>query len=218
MGKSKGAGEYPTTTLNTGLYGSSTTNKNGTTFNPSSFQQNLVGSVEGYVPNILNEYVNPSYNSEMYLAEKAQRQNQQKQAYDSGVLSQLANRGLMRSSGLQSATNSFADTLANQEVQAMQNYQAQQANKLATLMGLYEVPYNMMHNSTNASKSLSDAVGNYNLQNQAFIEKQKAQNSATFGELGNIAGGLAGTLIAGPAGGAIGSRLGQTLGSYAGNF
>ncbi|MFR1672360.1 MAG: hypothetical protein ACLSWI_05380 [Candidatus Gastranaerophilaceae bacterium] len=198
MGKGS-AGEYPTTTMNTGLYGSSTTNKKGTTYNPTDFQKNLVNTSQQGISSTLSEFLNPSYKSETYLADKAQRQKQQQQAFDASVLSPLANRGLMRSSGLQAATNSFADTLANQESQAMANYKTEQANKLATLLGLYEMPYNMMTGTSGLSQGLSNAVGNYNLQNQAQLN---ASNSGAFGQIANTVGTIGKLAMAGPTGGA----------------
>ncbi len=187
MGKSK-APEYATTNVNTGLYGTSTTNKSGTTYKPSGFQSQLVNTVEQNVPGTLNEYLNPSYNSELYQKQKAQREKEQIQAYDTSVLSQLANRGLMRSSGLQAATNSFAETLANQEAQAMADYKTEKANELATLMGLYEVPYNMMMGTNNSSQSLSNSVSNYNMQK---YQADKLANNGLYGALGQSIGGLA---------------------------
>lgn len=204
MGKSNKAPDYATTTNNTGLYGSSTTDKNGTTFNPSGFQSQLVGSVEKQLPNTLNEYINPSYNSPEYQAQQAQRYKNYEQAYDANVLGGMANRGLTRSSGLQAATNQFSNQLADNESQAMADYKSAQANDLSTLLGLYEVPYNMMLGSNNSSQNLSNAVSNNNLLRYNAKSDGVLYNMLTEGAIGAGTGasygGGWGALIGGAAG------------------
>ncbi len=210
MGKKSKAPDYATTTTDTNLYGSSTTGKTGTTFNPTNFQTGLVGAVEQNVPAVFNEYLNPSYSSELYQAQKAQRQKEQAQAYDSSVLSQLANRGLMRSSGLQAATNAFADTLADQEAQALNDYQTQQANKLSTLMNLYTVPYNMVQGINNASQNLSNAVSNYN------YRQWQANNSGSGALQGGLSGAVNGAMAGASTGNPWAALGGAVIGGAAG--
>jgi hypothetical protein len=53
--------------------------------------------------------------------------------YDTSVLSNLANRGLMRSSGLQGATNAFNDTLAKNQLNLYDNYYSRLNNNLSNL-------------------------------------------------------------------------------------
>lgn len=204
MGKSNKAPDYATTTNNTGLYGSSTTNKNGTTFNPSSFQKNLVGSVEKQLPNTLNEYINPTYNSPEYLAQQGQRYKNYSQAYDANVLGGVANRGLTRSSALQAATNDFSNQVAQNEAQAMSDYKNSQANDLSLLLGLYETPYNMMLGSNNASQNLSNAVSNnnllrYNAKSDGLLYNMLSEGAIGAGTGGKYGGGW-GALIGGAAG------------------
>lgn len=163
MGKSNKAPDYASTTTNTGLYGSSTTNRNGTTFNPSAFQSTLINNVQNQLPNTINEYINPTYSSPEYQLQQAQRYNNYAQSYDAGVLGDIANRGLTRSSGLQAATNQFSNQIAQNEAQALQDYRDTQGNDINTLMGLYQVPYGMMTGTNGASQNLSSAVSNYNL-------------------------------------------------------
>lgn len=204
MGKSSKAPEYASTTNNTNLYGSSTTNKNGTTFSPTNFQSNLVNNVEQQLPNTLNEYINPTYNSDLYKAQQEQRNINNSQNYDANVLGDIANRGLMRSSGLQAQTNIFADNIANQEAQAMADYKAQQANNLSQLMGLYEIPYNMMIGNNNTSQNLSNAVSNnnllkYNAGSNGMLYNMLSESAAGAGTGAQYGGGW-GALIGGVAG------------------
>lgn len=209
MGKSSKAPEYATTTNNTGLYGSSTTSKNGTTFKPTGFQSNLVNSVEQQFPNVIKEYLNPSYSSPLYQAQQEQRNYNNAQSYDANVLGSLANRGLMRSSGLQAQTNAFAENLARQEAQAMSDYKTQQANNLSQLMGLYEIPYNMMLGSNNASQNLSNAVSNnnllrYNAGSNGLLYNMLSESAVGAGTGAQFGGGW-GALIGGVAGAANGA-------------
>lgn len=209
MGKSSKAPDYATTTNDTGLYGSSTTSKNGTTFNPTDFQKNLVNSAQQQFSSTMNEYLNPSYNSALYQAQQAQRNYNNAQNYDANVLGGLANRGLMRSSGLQAQTNRFANDIASQEAEAMANYKAQQANNLSQLMGLYEIPYNMMMGSNNASQNLSNAVSNnnllqYNAGSNGLLYNMLSESAVGAGTGAQYGGGW-GALIGGIAGAANGA-------------
>ena len=54
-------------TYNTGgLYGNSTTNKNGTFYNPSSFETQLVNQTTSAIPSYLQQLVSPTYDSQSY--------------------------------------------------------------------------------------------------------------------------------------------------------
>ena len=66
MGKGSKKQEYPTTTVNTGLFGKATTSKEGTTYKPTKFQKQLVGVTKNNAVNALNSYLNPDYESEDY--------------------------------------------------------------------------------------------------------------------------------------------------------
>jgi len=71
MGKG-GAGSYPTTKSNSGLWGSSTSNGKGTTFNPTQWQKDTMTVAGSSLAPTLKEYLNPSYNSEEFLKTKQQ--------------------------------------------------------------------------------------------------------------------------------------------------
>lgn len=208
MGKSNKAPDYASTTTNTGLYGSSTTNQNGTTFNPSAFQSTLINNVQNQLPNTINEYINPTYSSPEYQLQQAQRYKDYSQNYDANVLGNIANRGLMRSSGLQAATNQFSNQIAQNEAQAMQDYTNLQGSDINTLMGLYQVPYGMMNNTNNASQNLSNAVSNYNLMKYNAQGNSMLTNMLKGGAQGAMAGSSAGpwgALALGIAGAAAGA-------------
>ena len=53
-------------TYNTGgLYGNSTTNKNGTFYNPSSFETQLVNQTTSAIPSYLQQLVSPTYDRQI---------------------------------------------------------------------------------------------------------------------------------------------------------
>ena len=103
MGKSKKAPEYATTSYNTGgLFGSSTTNESSTTFTPTDWQKNTMSVIGSNLPATLNNMLSNDYlNDPNFQAYRNNFNRQMAQSYDSNVLGQLANKGLMRSSGLQ---------------------------------------------------------------------------------------------------------------------
>lgn len=199
MGGSKSkAPEYPTTTTNTGLWGSSTTNASGTTYKPTDFQTQLVGKAEDYILPTLDYMMNPTTDNAYYQAQKAVRQDAQNDAFENQVINNLASRNLSRGSAGQSLINSYADSVARQEAQALADAQAQASALLSQLMGLYASPYEMMQGTSSLSQSGSNAVANYNL---GKYEAENNKNSATNSLLGSI-----GPTIGSAAGSYFGSR------------
>lgn len=188
MGKSKKAPDYATTTVNTGLYGSSTTNKKGTTFNPTNFQSNIVNTVENNVPNMLNNYYNASYENNDFQKYLETRENAQTNAFNNSIYNQLAEKGLMKNQALVGAQNAWKNTLNDQKVNALTDWQTNQANSINTLMSLYEIPYNIMSGQSNASQGLSNAITQYNI-NKYNAEKAKSGNLFNLlSEIGSSAG------------------------------
>lgn len=185
MGKGGGAGSYPTTTSQSTLWGSSTTNASGTTFNPTKWQSDTMNITGQALAPTLQEYLNPSYNSSEYKKTKEKFDKQASESYDNNVLSKLANRGLMRSSGLQASTNAFNDTLADQEADLMNSYKQSKLTDLSTLLGLSTDLYNYSQGENKLSSSLANSVANYNLQNQAL---QNQSNANTMGLISNGVG------------------------------
>lgn len=188
---SKSAPKYATTTYDTGgLFGSSTNSESGTKFTPTSWEQNTMGIVGQNIPTTLNSMLSNDYsNDPNFQKYQANLNRQMTQAYDSNVLSQLANRGLMRSSGLQGATNAFADTLANNEVNLFDNYYNRQANNLSALQNTANNIYNYITGINSGALNNSNAVNNHNM---AAYQAQQAANAQLFGSLANAAGNIAG--------------------------
>lgn len=192
MGKSNKAPDYAATTTDTGLYGSTTTDKNETTFNPTDFQKSIVNNVENNVPNNLSNYFSANYANDDFQKYLNSRQSMQTNAYNNIIYDQLANKGMMRDNALSGAKNAWNSVLSDQKVDALSDYKGEQLSQLNTLMGLYEVPYNIMNGQSNASQGLSNAITQYNVNkyNSEFNKNQQLFNLAS--EIGTSAGGFGG--------------------------
>ena len=106
MGKSSSAPKYATTTYDTGgLFGSSTSGASGTSYKPTDSISNVGTNAWSGLNNALQGINSTDYSNDAnFQAYQNQLNKTAQQAYDANVLSPLANRGLMRSSGLQAAT------------------------------------------------------------------------------------------------------------------
>ena len=201
MGKSK-APEYAITTVTTGgLFGDSTSSKSGTTYNPNQSMKDVGDIAWGGLGNTLtslgsNDYANdPNFQAYQNQLNKTMTQN-----YDTSVLSQLANRNLMRSSGLQAATNAFADTLANQTTDLYDSYYNRLSNNLSNYQNTLNNLYSYITGLNSQAMSNSQGVSNYNMEGYKADQAAKAQ---LYGSLAQAAGSIAaapmtgGTSIAG---------------------
>lgn len=194
MGKSSKAPDYANSTIDTGLYGTVTTNGRGTTYNPTDFQTSLINSVENAVPNNFNNYFNGGYDNQNFQNYLNTQQNQQANAYDNAVYSQLANRGLMRNAGLAKTHDSFANVMNNQTADSFSNWRTNQLNQMSNLMNVYGVPYGMIQDQLKSSQDMSKAltdysVKQYNLQKKRQ-ESENAQNANSMNSLAQTAASL----------------------------
>lgn len=196
MGSKSSAPKYATTTYDTGgLFGSSTNSSSGTKFTPTSWEQNTMGIVGQNIPTTFNNMLSNDYSNDPNFQKYQSNLNRQMtQAYDTNVLSQLANRGLMRSSGLQGATNAFVDTLANNEVNLFDNYYNRQANNLSALQNTANNIYNYITGINSGALNNSKAVNDHNM---AAYQAQQAANAQLFGALANAGGNIAGSIWGG---------------------
>lgn len=220
-------------TFTTGLYGSATTNKNGTRYNPSAFEKQLIGLTNSYIPQYLNQLVNPSYDSEIFKAQTAQRNRLANQSFENNLINPLASRGLTRGSSINQMSGQFANKLADLEVDAMANEDTRVANILNNLFNYYQVPYNMMMGISNYSnnqyqQAYQNALKEAQLQNEAMNnwanafsglgDSQSAnkggsnQKSSSASQWGSLLGTGAGYYFGGPAGAQVGSIIGGNLG------
>lgn len=177
-----GSAKAKTQTFDTGgLYGNASTGKNGTTYNPSSFEKNLVDQTTSAIPQYLQQLTNPTYDSNIFQAQTAQRNRLANQSFENNVINPLASRGLTRGSSVNQMSGQFANKLADLETDAMANEDQRVANIVNNLMQYYQVPYNMMMGMTNQT-------------NQAYqnaVQQATSANNATKQMWGQIASGAA---------------------------
>jgi hypothetical protein len=195
---SKGAPEYQTTTVGTGgLFGKSTNSKKGTKFAGEDWQTDMGGLGSSLINTSLgglssNDYLNdPNFQVYQDNLNKMAMRN-----YDNSVLSQLANRGLMRSSGLQSATKSFGETLADDTVNLMDNYYNRQLSNLNAGLNSQNALYNWITGLNNASLQTSQSANDHAM--KAYQAEQQA-NNAMWGNIMNAVGSVAGAGLTGGA-------------------
>ena len=191
MGK-KSAPKYAKTTYDTGnLYGKSTSDENGTTYSAPNWISNTMGTVGNNVNSTLQNMLSNDFSNDAnFKAYQNQLNKTASQNYDTSVLSQLANRGLMRSSGLQSATNAFADTLADKTTDLYDNYYNRQANNLSNLLNTSNTLYNYITGVNSGSQQNSKNVSDYNL---SKWQAEQNANNAMWGTLMNAGASLAGS-------------------------
>lgn len=188
MGKKKKA-SYATTTFDSGDWGSSTNGAKGTTYSPNGWMSDTMGTVSNNLNSTLNSLLSNDYTKDKnFQAYQNNFNRQAQQVYDASVLGQLANRGLMRSSGLQAATNAFNDTLANNEMNLYDQYYNRQVNNLGQLLNTSNQLYNYMAGITGKNQVDTNNVNNFNLANTT-------NNSGLFNTLANAAGNVASSWV-----------------------
>ena len=190
MGKKSKAPEYQGATYSTGgLFGSSTTDKKGTTFNPVGWMSTTMGTVGSNINPTLQSMINNDFTKDPnFQAYQNQFNRQMAQNYDNDVLSPLANRGLMRSSGLQASTNAFNDTLADKQLALYDNYYNRQANNLANLLNTSNTLYNYLTGINAGSQGQAQAYNNYNLSKWQAEQQAQANQGSLFGQIANAYG------------------------------
>ena len=190
MGKSK-APKYATTNYDTGgLFGSSTTSKKGTTYDPENWMTGLSNTTTSGIGTTLNNMLSNDYaNDPNFQAYQDNLNRLAQQNFDASVLSPLANRGLMRSTGLQAATNSFNNSLIDNTTDLMDNYYNRQANNLSNLLNTQNSLFNYITGVNQGSQNLSNAVSGRNMQ---AYQADQALKGQMYQALGQAIGGLSG--------------------------
>lgn len=167
MGKSSKKKEYPTTTVNTSLFGKSKTSKSGTTYTPTTLQKQLVGVTNQNAVNSLNNYLNPNYESEDYKRGDEYYTNKMASQLKDNYLSPALSRNLLRGSSANDIMRGFANDLAASEYERQQDYREQQLQNYLASMMPYTTIYDMQQGTSGLSQALANAVGTYNLSNKS---------------------------------------------------
>lgn len=185
--KDDGKKTFPTTTADTGLYGTSTTGPGGTSYRPTDFQKSLVGtSQEGIIKN-LNDLINPTYDSADFNQYKNDLQTQQQHGFENNVVNPLISRGLLGTSGVENLSNMYGNTINQQTSDLMDKYKGEKSSLLSQLLSTYAMPYDMMQGATNLSSNNANSVADFNSKMYAADQATKA---AMYGALGTAIGGL----------------------------
>jgi len=193
MGKSSKAPEYASTKVNSGYWGTSTNNKNGTTYKTngnSSWIGNTMDTVGNNLNSTLNNMLSNDYSNDAnFQAYQNQLNKTAQQNYDTSVLGNLSNRGLMRSTSLQKLNNDFSNELIDNTTDLYDNYYNRQANNLSNLLNTSNNLYNYMTGVSNLSNSANNNVNSYN---QWKYQQDSANNTNLYKILSDSAA-IAGT-------------------------
>ncbi len=182
MGGSKSkAPEQPTTTTNMGQFGSTTTSKTGSTWNPTAFQTQFVNNSQDLISNAQNALVNPSL-SEARINDLNRTTNQD---FQNNLLNPALSKGLLRGStaqdiysvGQQNYANAYQDAL---DAETQRQYQA-----LSNALGNYTTMYDIASGVTGLSNALNQANSNYAL--SAAQMKSPGFWGSMLSSLGNMA-------------------------------
>jgi hypothetical protein len=210
MGKKSKAPEYATTTTDTGLWGSSTTGKSGTTYNAPDWMNSTMGTITSNLQPTINSMTSNDFeNDANFQAYQNKLYNTMGQQYDQ-MLGNLADRGLMRSTGLQALNNNYAQALQDNVTGLYDSYYNRQANNLSNLLNAKNTLFNQMTGVTGLSQANSNAVSNHEL--EAYKTQQEA-NAAKFGAIAQAVGQIGGGLVGGPIGAAVGGAAGNLIGN-----
>lgn len=187
MAKNK-APEYATTTFDSGLWGSSTAGKNGVDYKPQDWMTNSMNTIgTGVNTSLQNMFSNDYANDANFNAYKNNLYNTMGQQYDQ-MLGNLADRGLMRSSGLQALNNNYAKALQDNVTSLYDNYYNRNVNNLQNAMNTSNNLYNYMTGITGANQNQSNAVSNHEM--EAYKADQAAK-AAMYSGLAQAAGAIA---------------------------
>ena len=214
MGKSK-APKYATTTTSTGgLFGEATNSAKGSTFKGEDWQTEMGGLGSNLINQSLTGLSSNDYSQDPNFQVYQDNFNRgMQQAYDTNVLGNLTDRGLMRSSGLQAATNSFNNTMQQGLADLYDSYYNRQQNNLNSALNAQNNLYSWITGLNQDAAKNSQAVSNYNLQ---AYQAEQAAKQAMFNSIMQGVGQIGGAAITGGASLAGNKAIASALTSKAG--
>ena len=187
MGKKSKAPEYATTTTDTGLWGSSTTGKSGTTYTAPDWMNSTMGSITSNLAPTINSMTSNDFeNDANFNTYRNQLYNTMGQQYDQ-MLGNLADRGLMRSTGLQALNNNYAQALQDNVTGLYDSYYNRQSNNLSNLLNTSNALYDYMTGTTSLSKNDTNALNQYNLAKYKLDNSSNSNIGSILGSIGPLA-------------------------------
>ena len=175
--------------------GKSTSKEKGTSFTGENWQ-NTMGNTGANLINtsLANMLSNDYSNDANFKVYQDDFNRNMTQAYDTNVLSNLANRGLMRSSGLQAATNSFNNTLNENLANLYDNYYNRQVNNLTNALNSQNALYSWITGLNNAAMNNSKNVSDHEMQ---AYQAEQAANAQLWSGLAQAAAAAAAPMTGG---------------------
>jgi hypothetical protein len=189
--KKKSAPEYSSSKADTGIWGSSTHSKKGTTYTAPEWMSSTMGTVTSNINPTLNNMLSSDYSNDAnFQAYQNQLYNTMGQQYDQ-MLGNLASRGLMNSSGAQALNNNYAKALQDNVTALYDNYYNRNNNTLANLLNTSNTLFDYVMGVNGLSRGDSQALNEYNLAKYRLENGGSSNIGSIIGGLGNIAGAAA---------------------------
>ena len=191
---SKSAPKYQETTTNTGgLFGSSTSGSKGSSFKAEDWQTDMGGLGSNLINQSLTGLSSNDYSQDPNFQVYQDNFNRgMQQAYDTNVLGNLTDRGLMRSSGLQAATNSFNNTMQQGLADLYDSYYNRQQNNLNSALNAQNNLYSWITGLNQDAAKNSQAVSDYNMK---AYQTEQAAKQAMFNSIMQGVGAIGGAAL-----------------------
>ena len=193
MGKSKAPEYAKTTTTTGGLFGEATNSKKGSSFSAEDWQTNMGGLGSNLINQSLTGLSSNDYSQDPNFQVYQDNFNRgMQQAYDTNVLGNLTDRGLMRSSGLQAATNSFNNTMQQGLADLYDSYYNRQQNNLNSALNAQNNLYSWITGLNQDAAKNSKNVSDYNMQ---AYQTEQAAKQAMFNSIMQGVGAIGGAAM-----------------------
>lgn len=206
-GSKRKAPEQPTTTVNLGQFGSATSDKNGSTWTGSNFQNQFASNAANQALQYQNLIGNPEL-SENRINDLNRTTNTN---FQNNLLNPALSKGLLRGSTAQDIYSVGQQNYANAYQQALDAEEARNYQRLSTALNNYNNIYNMALGLLGASQKDNQAASQYALQK---AQLDAANSGSSKGS--NIFTGAANGAMAGSALGPWGALGGAVIGGAAG--
>lgn len=198
MGKSGKTPYQNTTSSNPYATGTATSNGSSYTLNPYMTQANQF--IEGNMPNLYNQLLNPSLDNPQTQARSNLFYNQfnkdSTKAFENNVINPLAQRNMLRSSAVNDLANNFAQSqneqISNFNNQLISNNTADTSALINQLMNLYTTHANLGQQALANARGDAQQVNNFN---QHLATQESANNSALWSNLAKVGGTIALALL-----------------------
>lgn len=185
MGKKSKAPSQPTTTADMGQFGSTTTGKFGSTWNPTEWQTGFVNNAQNLMSNAQNALLNPEL-SERRINDLNRTTNLN---FQNQMLNPALSKGLLRGSTAQDIYSVGQQNYANAYQQALDAEEARNNQRLANALGNYTTIYDMAKGVTGLSNAANQFAANYAL---SQAQANQNANAGLYNLIGQSIGAAAG--------------------------